>query len=211
MNFREKELEDYIWQDPVRLSEVMIPRSKDAAPAELVRLGRQVRCGTGIIDLLFYSFTTVYVVELKSVKATTQSLGQLARYGLHIEQALSHIESRRLGLSGAPFIDYLTCRFENFRVQSVLIAPDFDEDVLAVNSEYFQTILASKQNDTYILSWATHGNFTKTKNNDEALHIALMPYMENMLRLSEKRRLFEDASDLGESISFIPPMSTPFN
>lgn len=80
MEWQEKELEDYVASNPPELIGLL-------SCSTLELMGRQVKCHTGIIDLMFASGLGLYIVEVKAVCADEKAVGQVVRYVEAIKMA----------------------------------------------------------------------------------------------------------------------------
>ena len=148
MNFTEKELEDYIWQDQSCLNDVLYYPVASPLCDAISKLGRQVRCETGIIDLVLQAHTVVYVVELKATRAGTKEIGQLSRYADYVSRALFNICPRN---SNGEYAKYLYMR-DCIECHKVLIAPDFDDIVIGCANDKCHLVTVDKTNGGFSFS-----------------------------------------------------------
>lgn len=192
----ERELEDFIVANPHAIGQHL--HMVDTNKAELVYLGRQIKCTVGIIDLLFHASWTIYVVELKAVRATAKELGQVLRYANYIQENLYDF----VYVGPPSHFNALIHKFvysNIITVVPVLIATDYD--AMAASLIHVLTLKATKITGGFSIDgvWAHNPSF-----DDEQLHRALAPYAkfiqqevldkakfdaENEAKKSAKRRL----------------------
>ena len=169
-SWRESELEDYLASNSEGLRQAMFAHSAYRDDKKLEYLGRQIRCNAGIIDLLFHSWLTLYVVELKAVKATSKDLGQVLRYSQYVSDNLHSLVSlpypTRLNGAIYRFIDE-SC----VQVESVIIAPSFDASATTMLG--VKTLLATQTANEFEIK--VHGDYTPSFD-DQGLHRALAPF-----------------------------------
>lgn len=127
--WKEKDLEDYIHENPKELFEVIFPFG--TGDSEIGLLGRQVECAHGIIDLMYYvtlpaaCFPTVhvYILELKAVPANRKTIEQVLRY----RQALKNVNFYML--MGMEEVEDLPDDIYDFvHFEPVIVAPSFGND-----------------------------------------------------------------------------------
>lgn len=188
----EKELEDYIWANPNVLGSTKW--HWDWPILNLKPLGRQIKCSTGRIDLLFFDKSDLFVVELKAVKASSKDLGQVTRYSENITNVLSVYHAWN---HVSDFTTYLAFKAEYVRIHKVLIAPEFDSNLAGANSNDTHLLLASKSRNGFLFS-----EFIAAPGDDTELSISLEAFVKNIGHISmeiaaiaEQNRLESIATD----------------
>lgn len=190
--WREKELEDYIVANPQAIGQHLHMVSVNKA--ELVYLGRQVKCEVGIIDLLFHANWTIYVVELKAVRATAKELGQVLRYADYIQENLYDF----VHVDKATYFNALIHRFvysNIITVVPVLVATDFD--TMAASLIHVHTLKATKTNSGFVIDgiWANNPTY-----NDQDLYRALAPYAEYIRQQVLDKARFDAEKEARQSV-----------
>ncbi len=154
MKFAERELEDYIWENPDSLKHLMHFAKTEKSPKPVIRLGRQVRCDAGIIDLLFMNYTDIYIIELKNGRAGDKEFGQLSRYSEHVRQQIYH--THLFGDDGN--ISKYVGMWSDIRINRMLIATCFDDLLEWAEHETNHLIKVAKVEDRFEFSpvWTPH-------------------------------------------------------
>jgi len=178
-NFAERELEDYIWRDPYCLKDYMHHALVDEYAKPIVKLGRQVKCGTGIIDLLFQNHTDLYIIELKNKRAGDREFGQLARYADHVSRRVSYMSVGSVATNR--MYGYMQDCIE---VHKVLIATEFDDIIVGSISNTCHLIQVEKINDVFAFSsaWSNRTSMTNDLQN------ALLPFHQYVTNMFADRR-----------------------
>lgn len=182
----ESELEDWVWGNLESIAEqCLIPDLFSYAYTHpILRLGRQVRCQTGIIDILASCFTGVFAIELKATKAGTKELGQVTRYAENIEKALCGPSISKV-LPNCGDYYYL---HSDVIVYKVLIAPSFDDCLYGAKNDTTSLLIANKTEDGFKLSPLYR---------DESIYVdsdivtALTPFVQLMDDLGGQKRAFD--------------------
>ena len=183
MKFAERELEDYIWENPGSLGKLLHPSGINGH--EFIKLGRQVKCRSGIIDLLFYSFTTVYVVELKAVMADTFAMGQVNRYATQLHDEISIIRIRPTGdVSCSELYDFIK---EDVSIETILVAPGFDDKVSSASSSTMHLVAADKTDSGFNL--CMDGICRRYTSNADLVD-ALKPFYDNIVKVAQQKKAF---------------------
>jgi hypothetical protein len=126
----EKELEDYIAQNPLELERLIF-----GGNYEISVLGRQVHCQSGIIDVLMWArnwrFSYVLVVECKAKHEKGLAVEQVARYVAAVEDASLYdnlpedaIPNQTKGRAG--WMQHI-----KLNTIPVIVAPSFDSTLTA--------------------------------------------------------------------------------
>lgn len=181
----EKELEDAIADDPTILL--------DAAYGEYVHdrnycrlLGRQVPCGTGIIDLLFTYGKQLYIVELKAVKATDATVGQTIRYKEAVKSATDDALFKYAAIPQKlriPRSLYLS----GLDPECIIVAPTFTTEAINTMSLIGQAVIARKDEEgAFRLSPAERHHFDDKA--DQSLVSLLKGYA--LMNLAEEGKAF---------------------
>lgn len=187
----ERELENWVVANPHEIGRGMHEVSVNKQP--FVYLGRQIKCTVGIVDLLFHSSRTLFVVELKAVRATAKDLGQVLRYTNYIEDYLFDFVSH-------PYPSQLNAMVYEFaksmvEISPVLIAPDFDH--MAAALPYVHTLQATKTDDGFEIEpvWKHDPAF-----GDSELRQALAPFAKLIQRETLEKARFDAERDARLSI-----------
>lgn len=146
MKFLEKELEDYICDNPQSLA----PFAFDALGpknAPITILGRQVTTPCGIIDIIFSTGLHLFIAELKAHKAGDKELGQLSRYHDYVTNYLYHLNPLQSEETW-PYIYALS----DVTVHKVLIATSFDNLVSYTSRGNCHLIAAKKHGNGFAFS-----------------------------------------------------------
>jgi len=163
----EKELEDAIAHNPTILF---------GGSGESIRLlGRQVRCRTGIIDLLFSQGATLLIVETKAVKATEKTIGQVARYREAIKEATDEAlntyatqrQKENLLWPG---------KIEKPEPICLVVAPAFDQDAINALATMGHAIVAEKVEDGLFNLFYHDRNYRFDRDSDATLIPLLKDY-----------------------------------
>lgn len=183
MKFAERDLEDYIWENPDSLGRLL--HTSGVNGHKFVKLGRQVKCRSGIIDLLFYSFTTVYVVELKSVMANTSAMGQVNRYATQLRGEICITRIKPIGdVSYSDLYDFIK---EDVSIETILVAPSFDDMVASASSDTMHLIAASKTDLGFDLRFdGTYRGYTSNAD----LTVAIKPFCDNIVKVAQEKKVF---------------------
>lgn len=97
--------------------------------------GRQVKCRAGIIDLIIGLHTELYIVELKAKKATIKDVGQVCRYAEIVRQYSYHSRPDIMTAIEGPY-GVIGDLADMMQIEPVLVAPSFDDNVLAMCTCY---------------------------------------------------------------------------
>ena len=179
----ERQLEDWLVNDPTMILDAALGRGHDRSKVRL--LGRQVRCRTGIMDLLISHDATLFIVELKAVKATEETIGQVTRYRENILHTI-----------GSGIIKYATddqCeRFaytdgpDSKDVMCIIIAPSFTPQ--AVNTCAFIGFPIQVSTDSYGNFYLDPADFSlSSRDENENLDSILKDFYLDYLRITEAR------------------------
>lgn len=78
----EKHLEDWILANPIELGWMEVPDYvlPDGVMLDYEPLGRQVKVPSGVIDILAFSWDSIYIIELKKGEIGVSAFFQLLRY-----------------------------------------------------------------------------------------------------------------------------------
>jgi hypothetical protein len=166
--WKEKELEDYVVD---HLDDVF---SLITENPHVTLLGRQVRCRYGIIDILAFQGSTLFVIELKAVKADDNTAGQLQRYRHAID---------RVGLPEHFTLELLDtfpilC---DFPISLVVIAPAFTDKAVYGVDLCFK---ATKTDTGFAFAWE-HGP-KGDKKASATLMSTLRPYFDSLLHTQQQ-------------------------
>lgn len=183
VKFAERELEDYLWNNPDSLGKLL--HTSGINGHEFVKLGRQVKCRSGIIDLLFYSFTTVYVVELKAVMADTSAMGQVNRYATQLCREIGITRIKPMGdVSYSDLYDFIK---EDVSIETILVAPGFDDKVASASSSTMHLVVADKTDSGFNL--CMDGTYRRYTSNADLID-ALKPFCDNIARVAQQKKAF---------------------
>lgn len=192
----ERELEDFIVANPHTIGG--LTHEVSVNNMDFVYLGRQIKCTVGIIDLLFHASRTLFVVELKAVRATGKDLGQVLRYANYISDHLyNFVHYGRPSQFNSMIHQFVHSNIVS--ITPVLVAPSFES--MAASLTTVHTYQATKVADSFSIEavWAHSPSF-----DDSELHQALAPFAlliqketlekarfdaERDARLSAERRL----------------------
>lgn len=173
----EKDLEDYVVSHLNDVFGLIIDNP------HVTLLGRQVRCRYGIIDLLAYQDSTLFIVELKAVKADDNTAGQLQRYCRAIQHAPL---PDRFSLE---FLDLYPVLYD-FPISLIAIAPAFT-DKAAYGVDF--CIKTERIVDGFSFERAVWPKGDKEAN--KALTTILNPYFDSLIR-AQKRVWLQDSDGI---------------
>lgn len=188
----ERELEDFIVANPNMIGQLTHETGVNKAP--FVYLGRQIKCTVGIIDLLFHASRTIFVVELKAVRATAKDLGQALRYSNYIRENLYDFVHH-----GRPsHFNALIHRFvysDLVSVTPILIAPSYD--AMAASLTHVLTLRATKTPNGFSIegTWEHNPAF-----DDQQLRDALAPYAKLVQQETLEKARFDAERDARKSV-----------
>lgn len=151
----ERELEDFIWDNPESVADLIDDEfTRFRKSFEFVKLGRQVPCPGGVIDLIFACANQINIVELKAVRASMDALGQVSRYKMWVKQYIDHCCAHDLyGFSRKEDKEILRHWMEEIsRLRIAIIAPSFDRDIMKVHREEVTLIRTEKYEGRFLFS-----------------------------------------------------------
>ena len=191
----EKELEDYICENPQCLHDAMSEIFGGACdPIQIV--GRQVPSAYGIMDLLVHVDGRLVIVELKATRAGDGAVGQLARYRENIinvcdKFSLMHADFQRYD---PPFFPEISnC------ISYCLIAPAFDKNALRALGHWGRGLIVEKVNEHFVFSLDRRDLYGQVEFANSELMSLLEDYMQFAVdreRRIHTRRIISSAEDL---------------
>lgn len=163
MDWKEKELEDYVAAHPDELRDVLgehLIRQHNASAYPFNVLGTQIPCDYGVIDMICTWIDTIYVVEFKAVRADEKAMGQAMRY-VHYLECMFCPE-----LYLQKFYPQIKSEIK-WKVTPVLVAPSFAR---SLNNCHTPLITAEREDDGSFSLFVDFDSYEIDPHFEEKLH-----------------------------------------